>query len=514
MTRTNTATFFATMFLAATLLRAAVLTVGADGWSSIQEAIDAASEGDTVRVVAGEYVITEPITFRGKAITVESEAGAASTEIKMSLTPSDPNRAGVVVFEENEPQEAQLTGFTLSGGSGTRYTEEVCDLGGGGILVRGSARPVIRDCVIERNRASGNEFECALGGGVLCADSSSPRFLGCVINHNVASAGGGTFIRDASSPEFLGCSVTGNLPDGIECVSDSTPLVRDCIVAGNGNGARVSTAGIWSASDAPHVVFNTIVVGNKGSSFGGIGSASDPGTFLVMNCTITANLGDCMEELYCRGATYCQPHASLDAVNCIVWNNSPARNDGVFSHSLLNKNPRFVRSPVVDFERTVTVNIAGTEYTMPDYIVDLGDLRLRNGSPAIDGGTGERAPATDIEGNSRPCGDGVDIGAYEYGECRPPVTTAFKRGDVNQDGRRDLADAISILGYLFGGAAVPGCMDSADSNDDGGVDLSDAVELLGVLFGNRPRLPAPYFECGEDTTADSITCKTFTPCNP
>jgi len=42
-----------------------------------------------------------------------------------------------------------------------------------------------------------------------------------------------------------------------------------------------------------------------------------------------------------------------------------------------------------------------------------GDYHLAPGSPAIDAGSGDDALADDLEGNARPVGAGVDIGAYE-----------------------------------------------------------------------------------------------------
>jgi hypothetical protein len=41
------------------------------------------------------------------------------------------------------------------------------------------------------------------------------------------------------------------------------------------------------------------------------------------------------------------------------------------------------------------------------------DFRLSYGSAAIDAGTSSGAPATDINGDTRPAGSGIDIGAYE-----------------------------------------------------------------------------------------------------
>ena len=42
-----------------------------------------------------------------------------------------------------------------------------------------------------------------------------------------------------------------------------------------------------------------------------------------------------------------------------------------------------------------------------------GNFRLRPGSPAVDSGSLEGAPAEDIEGVQRPQGGIVDMGAYE-----------------------------------------------------------------------------------------------------
>jgi pectin methylesterase-like acyl-CoA thioesterase len=91
--------------LSMAVLSAATLTVdlgGAGDFTDIQSAIDAARDGDSVLVKPGEYVIEEPISFKGKTITVKGEAGAEGTTIRMAETPADPDRASVVVFESGE----------------------------------------------------------------------------------------------------------------------------------------------------------------------------------------------------------------------------------------------------------------------------------------------------------------------------------------------------------------------------------------------------------------------------
>ena len=42
-----------------------------------------------------------------------------------------------------------------------------------------------------------------------------------------------------------------------------------------------------------------------------------------------------------------------------------------------------------------------------------GNLKSKPGSRPVDAGTRDMAPATDIEGNPRPRGKAVDVGAYE-----------------------------------------------------------------------------------------------------
>jgi hypothetical protein len=96
---------------------------------------------------------------------------------------------------------------------------------------------------------------------------------------------------------------------------------------------------------------------------------------------------------------------------------------------------------------------------------------------------------------------------------RMALRSTFKRGDVNADGTRNLADAVSALGYLFAGGRVPGCLDAADANDDGVVGLADAIRVLGHLFGGAGPLPEPFEACGDDPTGtDPFGCVEFRPC--
>ena len=87
----------------------------------------------------------------------------------------------------------------------------------------------------------------------------------------------------------------------------------------------------------------------------------------------------------------------------------------------------------------------------------------------------------------------------------------FARGDCNDDGARDVSDAMQLLSFLFlAGGSIP-CGDACDANDDGRLDITDPVTLLVSLFASRDELPAPH-RCGADPTGDELGCPSFAPC--
>lgn len=60
---------------------------------------------------------------------------------------------------------------------------------------------------------------------------------------------------------------------------------------------------------------------------------------------------------------------------------------------------------------TITTSLIGTD---PFFVNPaIGDYHLQSASPAIDAGTSEGAPDVDIDGDPRPTGNAMDIGADE-----------------------------------------------------------------------------------------------------
>ena len=260
-------------------------------FGTIQAGIDAANGGDTVLVAPSEYVITVPITFRGKAIIVRSESGLDETTIQMG-TPADTNRGSVVVFENNETASSVLDGFTITGGSGSWLQDASYDSYGGGIFIDASSGTV-RNCAIVQNRAAGR------GGGVLCVHPCSPTLSECIVVENSSTSSGG----------------------GISCMQNSSLTMTDCIIVGNSSGSSGGGVLCWEASSA--TLTNCIVTGNSADGNGGGVFCGDNSSMTMTDCIIRDNSAKGVgSETGAGGGVNSYQNSSLILTNCKIANNT------------------------------------------------------------------------------------------------------------------------------------------------------------------------------------------------
>jgi len=70
----------------------------------------------------------------------------------------------------------------------------------------------------------------------------------------------------------------------------------------------------------------------------------------------------------------------------------------------------------------------------------------------------------------------------------------FIPGDVTQDNRINVGDAVYMLNYVFKGAAIPKPMEAGDANCDNALNVGDAVFLINYVFkgGPTPVICADY----------------------
>ncbi len=109
----------------------------------------------------------------------------------------------------------------------------------------------------------------------------------------------------------------------------------------------------------------------------------------------------------------------------------------------------------------------------------------------------------------------IDYVGFKRGVFAPVTATSnrgFIRGDANGDGSVTLDDALTVLNFLFRGTAGVACEDAADADDSGRLNVSDGIRVLLFLFRGASPLPAPYPNCGEDSSDDALMECPTAPC--
>ncbi|HTE06867.1 MAG TPA: right-handed parallel beta-helix repeat-containing protein, partial [Planctomycetota bacterium] len=191
--------------LTAAPLSAGTLHVPGDA-ATIQQAINAASGGDTILVAPGTYV--ERIDLLGKKLIVQSTDGAAVTTI---------NGAGggtVVTVDDVSPPGTMLRGFTITGGAiGTKVeaggTSGSTVWGGGGIFVGENSSLQIDACVISGNTIVNPAYD--VGGGVGAAQAAV-TLTGCTLTGNSAEKGSALAdMTGYSEFRLFDCTISDNM---------------------------------------------------------------------------------------------------------------------------------------------------------------------------------------------------------------------------------------------------------------------------------------------------------------
>ncbi|MEW6741789.1 MAG: right-handed parallel beta-helix repeat-containing protein [Planctomycetota bacterium] len=205
---------------------------------TIQGALDLARSGDTIFVAPGTY--RENISFLGKAVVLKGVKGPAETIIRGLGTGS------VVMFIQDEPREAVLDGFTITGGRGTWAALDRWggQLVAGGAIFSHKSSPTIRGNVITENELA---YYSAYGGGIYCGFGSEPLIVENTIRGNRCGggAGGGIACR-YSSPTILRNTIHQNQVDawdtdghggGIYCEESQAVIEENLISANSVDGA-------------------------------------------------------------------------------------------------------------------------------------------------------------------------------------------------------------------------------------------------------------------------------------
>ena len=222
--------------------KAQILSVPSPAYPSIQSAIDAADNNDVIVVEPNTYY--ENINFLGKAIRLTSTDPndpdiVAATVINGSL-PTDPNCASVVTFNSGEGNNSILSGFTLTGGTGTwltvawRFHEVYWNRCGGGIVCYNLSQPTITKNIIRDNSAGEGGGIYIYGDPVNPNNPSDPAVhLTPVISQNTIQNNNAITSHGYEPPDTV--YTLENHGDGgaIVCLQGVDPVITDNIIQNN-----------------------------------------------------------------------------------------------------------------------------------------------------------------------------------------------------------------------------------------------------------------------------------------
>jgi len=256
-----------------------------DDQPTIQAGLDAAAEGDTVLVASGTYTgpgnynldfsasIEEPGV--AKDLVLMSESGPEATIIDIDGDGTELRRG--FLFKSGETRASVIDGFTIENGwmtagdgGGDRGRVGVHELSAGGIAVRLSSAPIIRDCIIRDCRAFYS------GGAVESSFFANPLFEDCVFQGNFTRDRGGAIAAD-----FQGAIV-----------------LRNCLIAGN----EADVAGGGIAFSARITLENCTVVANRSATGGGIDVRFGANGSQMLSSVLWGNCAENGDNLYSEKA--------------------------------------------------------------------------------------------------------------------------------------------------------------------------------------------------------------------
>lgn len=405
---------------------------------TIQAAISAASDGDTVLVAPGTYV--ENIDFMGKAITVTSSGGASVTTI-------DGGQNGIVVsFANNETRTSVIKGFTITDDAPPLPTQVTFHTDG---IFVGGANPTITNNIITNNRGYGIEVNFGsayISGNTITGTNTASdpsQDFGCDYDD-----GDGIFIEGTPNsitdpPVVDHNTIERNLGHcegggiGLFAAPPST-IISNNVIANNqslgyGGGVYVVNG---SASLYQNLIYNNVSgVAGGGVYLGGEGSGGPLNEFVTNNTIYgnAINLNLNVEDAWVDGSQVALPNyvSQLGFFNnLIIADDSYSAIACWPAYQYLSSAPPVVLNsdvtnaggPAFGGWCTSPAGNSGNISADPKFKdASIGDFHLQAGSPAIDAGfnAAPGLPATDLDGNPRiqnatgASEPMVDMGAYE-----------------------------------------------------------------------------------------------------
>lgn len=498
-------------------------------FTTIQAALDAAMDGDTVRVAQGTY--PENLVIEGKRVAlrggyVGGEAGDYDGGAGGDFAGQSPwtretrieadSDAPAILVRLTESSGSTIDGFAIAGGLH-------------GILLDTMVTwPHIADMTISRNLIEKNgQADTQHRGGGLSITGSGHLISGCVIRDNASGRGAGMTIFGDD------ITVTGSLIEDNVSYDDhgggiyqgGSALIEQNSIRGNRTGEDLGYG--WGggvlilgkatlrfnrihANHAPSIgggVFideggdalmeHELIYANTTLGAGGAGVYVDggegPSRAEIFQCTIAHNTGAPGSE---GNAVYVERESEAVLRNCILWGNGgDFYHDGTSSIAAaytlsgeaiagignLVADPLFADPDGGDFHlRSTAGRFQIGEKGTGAWVLDEVD------SPGIDAGD----PASPFTNEPAPNGGRVNLGVYGN------TAEASKSAEGGSEGEGSME-----------GEGGSGATHSTDTNGDGQISLSELLRL--IQFYNSER-----FGCADGTEDGFAPGETDESCPP
>lgn len=450
-------------------------------YAKVQQGLDAAADGDEVWVAKGTYFervkLKSGVALFGGFAATESERSERRWVLNATILDGS-SKGTVVIAPKGVTNTTRIDGFVVQHGAGTP---------GGGISCIDSS-PVIANNTIALNTAVdwGHGIYCLHSGAVITNNlitgnfkSSGPQGVGggiyddsgsALILYNLIignqSSGGGGIALYQSNAEIAYNLIHGNyatsVSGGIDCYA-SAPSIHNNRITGNVVSGAIDLGGgglgCWGGSSASvydNLFLSNVATNKTGTAKGGAAffQGSVSGTFF--NNTLLGNVGDLGGGVYSAGTAGPAMVNNLIAFcssGVVTTNNLEFRHNCVFGSGTSN----FVGWPD-------PTGVEGNLSMDPRLIEDseFGTAHLKSESPCRDAGDTSvvQADWLDINGGARIRGVAVDIGAEEFDESNPAMTSRIVRvapdGDDAQDGLSWASAKRSVQAAIGFASAVGG----------------------------------------------------------
>ncbi|RLB00337.1 MAG: hypothetical protein DRG83_11690 [Deltaproteobacteria bacterium] len=239
------------ILLWASFLFAGTLLVDDSGgvpYSSIQDAIDAASPGDTVLVRPGTYneniILKDGVDVRGSGAEVTHIVGTGIRDVVIARSLTKCTFDGFSV--KGSADGSFYAGIKIYGGSPVISNNLITE-NTNGIYIEGNSSAIIRNNTIKKN---GHASSSVVEYGIICI-SSTPLITNNIITKNDDV---GVYIvwEGSSGAQVINNTITDHPSDGVWCNEKCTPTIKNNIIVHNVTGITA----IYNAK--PRISYNDV----------------------------------------------------------------------------------------------------------------------------------------------------------------------------------------------------------------------------------------------------------------